>query len=136
MISRRDFAKKTGLATTGLMVGGAMTSAKSYKRIMGANDRIHVAIVGLGRRLGAFPEAIAKKENNVELLYLCDVKSSQFKNAAEKFSGKLDYKPEEIKDIRKMLEDKKLDAVFNATPDHWHAPGSIMAMQAGKHVYV
>lgn len=136
MISRRDFAKRTALATTGLMAGGAVTSAKSYKRILGANDRIHVAIIGLGRRLGAYPEAISKKENNVELLYLCDVKSSQLDNAVKEFSDKIDYKPNLEKDLRKVFEDKKLDAIFNATPDHWHTPGSIMAMQADKHVYV
>lgn len=136
MISRRDFAKRTALATTGLMAGGAVTSAKSYKRILGANDRIHVAIIGLGRRLGAYPEAISKKENNVELLYLCDVKSSQLDRAVKEFSDKIDYKANLEKDIRKVLEDKKLDAIFNATPDHWHTPGSIMAMQADKHVYV
>lgn len=136
MISRRDFAKRTALATTGLVAGGTVASAKSYKRILGANDRIHIAIIGLGRRLGAYPEAIARKENNVELLYLCDVKSSQLDKAAKEFAGKIDYTPGMEKDLRKVLADKKLDAIINATPDHWHTPGSVMAMQQDKHVYV
>lgn len=136
MISRRDFVKKTGLVSTGIAIGGTAMSAKSYKRIPGANDRIHVAVVGLGRRLVAFTEPVSKKENNVELLYLCDVMPSQLDKASGVFSKLIDYKPKHEKDIRKVLEDKKLDAVFNATPDHWHAPGAIMAIQAGKDVYV
>jgi predicted dehydrogenase len=136
MVSRRDFVKRTGLVSTGVALGGAAVSAKSYKRIPGANDRIHVAIIGLGRRLGAFDEPVSKKENNVELRYLCDVMPSQLEEAAKNFSGKIDDKPQLESDLRKLMEDKKLDAVINATPDHWHTPGSILAMQAGKHVYV
>lgn len=134
--SRRDFIKKTSLSAAGLMLGGATLSAKSYKRVMGSNDRLNVAVVGLGRRLNGYVEALSKKSNNVNLAYLCDVMPSQLDKAAKKFSGLIDYKPELENDIRKVLADKDLDAIFNATPDHWHAPGSIMAMQAGKHVYV
>ena len=136
MASRRDFVKRTGIISSGLAMSGFGVSARSYERILGANDRIQVAIIGLGRRLGAFTEPIAKKENNVDLLYLCDVMPSQLEKAAERFSEHIDYQPKSDKDLRKILEDKQLDAVINATPDHWHAPGSIMAMQAGKHVYV
>jgi predicted dehydrogenase len=136
MISRRDFVKKGGLLSTGLVMGGTAASAKSYRRIVGANDRIQVAIIGLGRRLGAFDGPISKKENNVELSCLCDVMPSQMEKAAERFSSQTDHQPKLENDIRKVLEDKELDAVINATPDHWHAPGSILAMQAGKHVYV
>ncbi|MDF1570359.1 MAG: Gfo/Idh/MocA family oxidoreductase [Bacteroidales bacterium] len=133
---RRRFIKQTGATAAGLMVGGMSLSAKSYKRILGANDRIHVAIIGLGRRLGAYPEAIAKKSNNIELSYLCDVMPSQLTEAAALFDKKIDYKARLEKDLRKVFADKKVDAVINATPDHWHAPGSIMAIREGKHVYV
>jgi predicted dehydrogenase len=133
---RRKFIKQTGLATAGIMAGGMSLSAKSYKNILGANDRIHVAIIGLGRRLGAFPEAIIKTDNNVKLEYLCDVMPSQMDKAAAQFAKGIDYKPKLEKDLRKVFADKKLDAIINATPDHWHAPGSIMAIKEGKHVYV
>lgn len=133
---RRKFIKQTGATAAGLMIGGASVSAKSYKRILGANERIHVAIIGLGRRLGAYPGAIAKKSNNVELSYLCDVMPSQLVKAAASFEGKIDYKPKLEKDLRKVFADRKVDAIFNATPDHWHTPGSIMAIKEGKHVYV
>ena len=133
---RRNFIKQTSVVAAGLMAGGMSLSAKSYKRIMGSNDRIHVAIIGLGRRLGAYPEAIAKSSNNIELSYLCDVMPSQLDKAAALFAKKIDYKPKLEKDLRKVFADKKVDAIFNATPDHWHTPGSIMAMREGKHVYV
>ncbi|MCF8380400.1 MAG: Gfo/Idh/MocA family oxidoreductase [Bacteroidales bacterium] len=134
--NRRKFIKQTGLATAGLMAGGMSLSAKSYKNILGANDRIHVAIIGLGRRLGAYPEAISKLSNNINLSYLCDVMPSQMDKAAAQFAKMIDYKPKLEKDLRKVFADKKVDAIFNATPDHWHAPGSIMAIKEGKHVYV
>ncbi len=111
-------------------------SAKSYNRIIGANDRIHVAIQGLGRRLGGFIEPITTKKNNIELMYLCDVMKSQRDKAAVEFSKLLNKTPKLENDIRKVLDDKKVDAVFIATPDHWHTPGACMAMAADKHVYV
>ena len=118
------------------MLGGTFLSAKSYNKVIGANDRIHVAIAGLGRRVGAFYNVIADKNNNTELMYLCDVMESQRISAAKKVAGLLDYTPKLENDIRKVIEDKKVDALFNITPDHWHAPGSIMAIKEGKHVYV
>ncbi|MEM9144008.1 MAG: twin-arginine translocation signal domain-containing protein, partial [Bacteroidota bacterium] len=128
--SRRDFIKKTTLATTGLTLAGTGMSAKSYSKIIGANDRIQVAIAGLGRRYGAFIQGIGMKENNVELLYLCDVMDSQLEKADKNCREKLGYKSKLEKDVRNVLEDNRLDAIFNATPDHWHAPGTLMALQA------
>ena len=60
-------------------------TAQSYRRIIGANERIHVAIAGLGRRLGAYIDPIASKDSNVELVYLCDVMESQRQKAMENF---------------------------------------------------
>jgi len=135
---RRDFIKKTTLASVGVsLVGGVNAmSAKSYSNIIGANDRVNVAIQGLGRRYGAFIGAIANTNNNVRLKYLCDVLPSQMDKAAKRVGEKIDYKIALLGDIRKILDDKDVDAVFMATPDHWHTPGAIMAMKAGKHVYL
>lgn len=132
--NRRDFIRKAALGT--LSLAGAGMSTASYARIMGSNDRLQVAIAGLGRRLSAYYEPIARKESNVQLVYLCDVMKKQRESALQKFSKYIDYKPKLENDIRKVLEDKEVDALFNATPDHWHAPGAWMAVQAGKHVYV
>lgn len=134
--SRRSFIQKTALGTTAAVLGSASLSAKSYRKVIGANDRIQVAIAGLGRRVSAIYTPIELKKNNVELLYLCDVMESQREKAAKEMSTRLDYKPKLENDIRKVLADKNVDSFFNLTPDHWHAPGSIMALKEGKHVYV
>ncbi|MFW5877887.1 MAG: Gfo/Idh/MocA family protein [bacterium] len=135
---RRDFLKKVAAGTAGVTFASSANamSAKSYKRVIGANDRLNVAIMGLGRRLGAFVEPVSMKESNVRLAYLCDVMTNQRIKAAETFSEVLDYKPELENDIRVILDDPDVDAIINATPDHWHAPGTWMAVQAGKNVYV
>jgi len=136
--SRRDFLKKTALGTAGLAFSNLANgmSARSYARIIGANERLSVAIAGLGRRLDAYYEPIALKSSNVELAYLCDVMQKQRESALQKFGKHIDYKPKLENDIRKVFEDKSVDVLINATPDHWHAPGTWMAVQAGKHVYV
>ena len=136
--NRRDFIKKATVGAAGITVGGTAIgiSARSYSRIIGANDRLNVAIAGLGRRLSAYTEPISRKESNVELSYLCDVMKSQRDSAAQRFSKLIDYKPALENDFRKILNDPKVDAIFNATPDHWHTPMACMAVQAGKNVYV
>ncbi len=134
--TRRDFIKKTAMGVTGLTLAGMGMSKSSYARINGANERINVAIVGLGRRLGAFIEPISLKSSNVQLLYLCDVMKSQRDKAVNRFANHIDYKVKLENDYQKILNDPDVDAIFNATPDHWHAPGTIMGVQAGKHVYL
>src|SRR5690606_432143 len=95
MVSRRKFLATSALGGVGLAVSSSAMgmTAKSYRQIMGSNDRINVAILGLGRRLGAFYEPIALKNSNVRLLYLCDVMESQRKKALKNFSEHIDYKP-------------------------------------------
>lgn len=136
--SRRNFIKNVAASSAALTIGGAVSgiSAKSYSKIIGSNDRLNIAIAGLGRRLGGYMDPIVQKGSNVNLLYLCDVMDHQLEKADKKFQDLLDYKPKKEKDVRKVLADKDLDAIFIATPDHWHTPGAIMSMQAGKHVYL
>ncbi|WP_462319659.1 Gfo/Idh/MocA family protein [Marinilabilia sp.] len=134
--SRREFIKKSALSAAGLTIAGMGMSPKSYAGIMGANDRLNVAIIGLGRRLGAYIPPVTDAKSNVRLLYLCDVMQSQMKNAASRFGEVLDYSPTLEEDFFKVIDDKDVDAVILATPDHWHAPGTWLANAAGKHVYV
>jgi predicted dehydrogenase len=140
--SRRDFLRKATVGAAAGVAGVALAGtanampAKSYAKVKGANDRIFLAIQGLGRRYGAYIQPISLKENNVELLYLCDVMKSQRDNAAEKFSKSIKNKPVLENDIRKIFDDQKVDAIFMATPDHWHTPGACMGMRAGKHIYL
>ena len=131
-LNRRDFIKTSALATGGLALG---LSARSYGRGIGANDRIHVAFMGCGRRVPAYYESIGDPYNS-ELSYVCDVKQSQIERVFSDLKDRLPYMPDGIEDIRVALDDDELDAVFIATPDHWHAPAAWMAMEAGKHVFV
>ena len=88
MTTRRNFIKNTVLSSTAIAVGSSVMGmpASSYRRIIGSNDRLNVAIAGLGRRLGAYYDPIAQKESNVNLMYLCDVMESQRLRAKENFS--------------------------------------------------
>ena len=92
---RRSFIKKATAGAAGIAITSNLNamSAKSYSKIIGSNDRIHVAIQGLGRRYQAYLGAIAAKESNVELLYLCDVMKSQRDKAAGVVSKVLRNKP-------------------------------------------
>lgn len=132
MTTRRDFIKKSALASAGL---GFAMSAKSYANIIGANERVNLCFMGLGRRVNGFYPILSDKFNT-KLMYLCDVKKSQVDKSLIELSERINYTPKAEEDIRKVLADKHLDAVFVATPDHWHAPATIMALDAGKHVYV
>lgn len=135
--NRREFIKKSSAVTLGISaLGAAGFSAKSYGNIIGANDRLNVAIAGLGRRLGAYYEPIALKSSNVNLLYLCDAMELQMSKAAKSFAKHIDYQPKLEQNIMKVLDNKEVDTIIIATPDHWHAPGTWLALERGKHVYV
>ena len=111
MSDRRSFLKKAALGGVGLTVANSAMamSAKSYNRILGSNERLHVAVAGLGRRLGAFTAPIGLKKSNVELLYLCDVMESQRVKGLKAFKEHINYNPKLENDIRKVLNDPKLD---------------------------
>jgi len=132
--SRRDFIKKTGLATATIGGIGLGISSKSYARIIGANERINVAVMGLNSR-GSSHASSFNKLPNVEVTYLCDVEDGAIKNGLNAVSGAARL-PIIEKDIRKLLLKTDFDAISIATPDHWHAPATLMALAHGKHVYV
>jgi len=131
---RRDFIKKSSLAATGLAVGVGCSSAKSYNRIMGANDTINVAVAGLNSRGNALLGTLLRLDK-VNVTALCDVDSNVLNKRSSEFKEKTGDSVSTEKDFRKLLEDKSLDAVFIGSPDHTHAPFSIYSLQAGKHVY-
>ena len=132
------FIKKTTVSSAALSIGGTALgfSAKSYGNIIGSNDKIHVAAIGLNGRGNSMVGTIAKQKNT-EVTCVCDVDSRTIPKAIEsvKKAGQ-ENTPSSEKDCRKVLENKIIDAIYIATPDHWHAPLTIMGCQAGKHVYV
>lgn len=132
---RREFLKKAATVSAGTILGTTLFSAKSYGRIIGANDRVNFAVAGLNGRGGEHIAAINACENS-RVAYLCDVDSRALEKGAKRLRDAGGGAAKAEKDIRKILEDKSVDAVAIATPDHWHAPMAIMSMQAGKHVYL
>lgn len=134
---RREFIKKAALGAAAVSFGGVLPgfSAKSYGSIMGANDRINVAVMGVNSRGLAVSGNFARQEN-CEVIYVCDVDS----RAADKCIGALEKiqkrRPKASPDFRKALEEKDVDALIVTAPDHWHAPAAILACKAGKHVYL
>ncbi|MDC6365141.1 MULTISPECIES: Gfo/Idh/MocA family protein [Flavobacteriaceae] len=134
MNKRRDFIKKTGLGATGLTLAGIMP-AQGFSNILGANDRLRVAVIGVRSRAKAHIIAI-HQDANAQIVYNCDVDDVIIEEHNVWCQANIGYVPKVEKDFRKVLDDKSVDAVFIATPEHWHAPMAIMALQAGKHVYV
>ncbi len=134
--NRREFIKKTGAVAAGMTLGGTALSASSYRRILGANDRINAAVIGCLRRANALRSSFAELKDRVHIAYVCDVVKQRREEYAGSIKEAIGHTPPAINDFREILDDSDLDAVFHLTPDHWHAPGSFLALEAGKHVYV
>ncbi len=134
---RRDFIKKAGLGTAALTLGGLAPglTPNSYGNVIGANETINFAVAGVHSRGLAHIDAILTLKN-VNIAYICDVDSKVAEAAAAKVEKATGKKPKIFADIRKLLEEKDFEAISIATPDHWHAPMTILAVKTGKHVYV
>lgn len=133
--TRRNFIKNTTLGTASLATATLSSNFVLGRDILGANERINCAVVGVRSRGKAHAAAINLQEN-AKILYSCDVDDVILEEHNKWCQKNLGYVPKVEKDFRKLLEIKKLDAIFIATPEHWHAPMTIMALQAGKHVYI
>ncbi len=118
MVTRRQAAK-----------AAAMT-ALSYSRVLGANDRIGLGVIGTGER-GTYVMTLFQKNSDVEVRALCDVYAARIDEAQQKAPNTKTFV-----DHRKLLELKEVDAVLIGSPDHWHRDHAVDAMNAGKDVYV
>ncbi|HUS06483.1 MAG TPA: Gfo/Idh/MocA family oxidoreductase [Bryobacteraceae bacterium] len=114
-----------------LLRGATAVTAASYSRILGANERIQVGLIGAGGR-GSHVLGIFTKTDRVEVPAVCDV----WQERADIAKNKIAPNAATFIDYRKLLDMKKLDAVLIATPDHWHSRTAIDALNAGKDVYV
>jgi predicted dehydrogenase len=148
-LNRREFLKRSAGVGAALVLGTAATAA-SYRRILGANDRVRLGFIGVGNRGTQLLQAFSQFPD-AEVVALCDV----YQPYLDRDRGKVDPRildalgnlvpkmgeafpagVQRYKDFRKLLEQKDLDAVVIATPDHWHALQTVMACEAGKDVYV
>lgn len=135
--TRRGFIKKSIGSAAAISVGGVLPafSAKSYANIAGANNKIVVSMMGVNSRGKSLAKNFARQEN-CEVAHICDVDSRAITTCADAIKDRQKRIPKGFSDFRKSLESKDIDALVIAAPDHWHAPASLLAMQAGKHVYV
>jgi predicted dehydrogenase len=133
MINRREFLDTLAAGAAGLAIG---STAKSYGQILGSNDRLNFAIVGLRWRGYAHLSGLMANKDSARISHICDVDSKILAKFAGTAEHELGYAPVSEKDFRIILQQKDVDAVTIATPDHWHTPLAIAALQAGKHVYV
>jgi predicted dehydrogenase len=127
-VSRRSFLATT--AATGSVA--AMTgSAAAYTRVIGANDRLRIGVIGCGGMANGHMRALnrMKEEQNIEVAAVSDIFTKRLDAAAQLTGGK------PYKEYRRLLENKDIDYVLVATPEHWHAQMTIDAADAGKHVY-
>ncbi len=129
--SRRSFLKKVLAGAATVTIAGT----KSSGIVFGANDTIRIGLAGLhGRGAEHIKEFAGMK--GVQITYLIDPDTRTFDKRVEEVHKKGGNKPETVQDIRKALDDKNLDAISIATPNHWHSLMTIWACQAGKDVYV
>jgi predicted dehydrogenase len=138
-LSRRDFVEQALMAATAALATG--TGARSLladeaapARVVGPNDKIRVATIGVNGQGGAHLGEWLKNPD-VDLVAVCDCDPAAYEKHVGKFKN-MQHPPRYVQDVRKLLEDKTIDAVSIATPNHWHALMAVWAMQQGKDVYV
>jgi len=134
-ISRREFLKSSAKSGAGLAALGGMAVVTHPERVLGANDRVQVAVVGLHGQGFSHVQEYAKMRD-VAIAAVCDVDENVLAQSLAKMEKMGLPKPRTCIDYRKLLEDKAIDAVSIATPNHWHSLMGIWACQAGKDAYV
>ena len=142
-ITRREFATRVGAAAAGVAAGADLfgsrlqASARAGGRIIGANDRVVTASIGIRGQGNSLKRGFARLKN-VEIKTLCDIDANLAPERINdaRLADVATFRPGFVQDLRRVMDDKDIDAVVIATPNHWHALATIWALQAGKHVYV
>ena len=135
--NRRTFLKNTIKGTAAISIGGMLPSftAASYSRIVGSNERLNVAMMGVNSRGLALAKAFAAQKNAL-VISVSDVDTRAADKCIQEVQKISNNKAIAIPDFRKALEQKDADILAIAAPDHWHAPAAILGAKAGKNVYV
>ncbi|HMD60839.1 MAG TPA: Gfo/Idh/MocA family oxidoreductase, partial [Opitutaceae bacterium] len=132
---RREFIKTGAAAGLGLGLAATLPSWLRGDPQQGPGNRVRLAVVGTNSRGLDHIEAISGIDGT-EVAYICDVEDGALAKGMKQADKAGRDHPKAIKDFRRALDDKNVDAVTIAAPDHWHVPMAIMAMAAGKHVYL
>src|SRR5262249_23895708 len=133
MATRREFIDALAVTTAGLALS---PTARSYARIVGANDRLNFAVIGLNGRAYAHLSSLKANAKAARITHVCDVDATILNKFAEATQKETGEAAKSEKDFRKILEVKDVDAITIATPDHWHTPMATPGPQAAKPVYV
>jgi len=131
--TRRDFIKGSLGTVAGVGIGSRLTTT-AWSQVLGANDDIRVAVVGFHKK-GSGHIKKFREIPGVRVVALCDVDRDVLDSEVKKFTDD-NEKVDAYTDVRKLLDDKNIDAIVTATPNHWHSLLTIWACQAGKDVYV
>jgi predicted dehydrogenase len=133
--SRRQFLGNASLAAAAAAVSSIPVLGSELRRSVGPNDRLRIATIGVkGRGMDHLNQWL--KMADVEVAAICDIDENVIHGAVDLIEKKSGKKPAYFKDLRKLFEDKSIDAVSVATCNHWHSLAGIWAVQAGKHAYV
>lgn len=130
---RRTFLKTASAAGVGTWI--ASRASPAWGAASSPNEKLVVAVVGTNGRGLVHAQGFASAANS-EVAYICDVDDAAMAKGIATTSKFQRRAPKGVKDFRRVLDDKTVDAISIATPDHWHTPAAIMALKAGKHVYV
>jgi predicted dehydrogenase len=133
-VDRRDFLKAASAAGVGLWLSGGVSPAAAVPR-RSANETVRVAVMGVNGRGAVLARSFAASANT-EVGWICDVDERLLAPLAQQVAERQGRAPEGVVDFRRLLDDPQLDALVIAAPDHWHTPAAILALKAGKHVYV
>src|SRR5262249_56087536 len=129
---------RTALTVAGVALGGASAQAESGpavgNRVLGANDRVVLASVGIRGQGNALKRGFARLKN-VEIKTLCDIDANLFPSRVNdpKLASVPTFKPGTVQDLRRVLDDKDVDGIMIAVPNHWHALATICGLHAGNH---
>ncbi len=136
--NRREFLNRTAILSAAVAAGTPLARAeeKASKEAGSANDRLKVAIIGVRGRGMSHVGGFLSKAANCEITTICDCDEAVIGPAMMKVAEVQKGEPKFVKDLRKVIEDKSIDVISIATPNHWHALAAVWAMRAGKHVYV
>jgi predicted dehydrogenase len=133
MTTRREFLGALAAGGAGLAFA---PTARSYSQILGSNDRLNFAVIGLNSRAYAHLSGLKANKAAARISHVCDVDTTILAKFADATNKEMGEQAKSEQDFRKILALKEVDAITIATPDHWHTPMAILGLKAGKHVYV
>ncbi|QEL15058.1 Gfo/Idh/MocA family protein [Limnoglobus roseus] len=136
--NRRDFLQRSAILSAAVAAGTPLTAADpetKAEKTGSANERLKVAVIGVRGRGMSHVGGFLSKNANCEITTVCDCDEAVIGPAMKKITDTQGAAPKYVKDIRKVMEDKSIDIISVATPNHWHALAAVWAMRAGKDVY-